>query len=78
MLHGGEIGQCAAVGGYYSGTLTSSSGQQASVLFWKSDTSGDGKIQPNEVELIEYDSTEKIFTSPGDRRTEDYVTGRFG
>jgi phosphate transport system ATP-binding protein len=29
-------------------------------------------------ELIEYDATEKIFTSPGDKRTEDYVTGRFG
>jgi phosphate transport system ATP-binding protein len=29
-------------------------------------------------ELIEYDGTEKIFTSPSDKRTEDYVTGRFG
>ena len=29
-------------------------------------------------ELIEYDDTKKIFTNPGDRRTEDYVTGRFG
>ena len=29
-------------------------------------------------ELIEYDATEKIFTSPSDNRTEDYVTGRFG
>jgi phosphate transport system ATP-binding protein len=29
-------------------------------------------------ELIEYDSTEKIFTAPSDTRTEDYVTGRFG
>jgi phosphate transport system ATP-binding protein len=29
-------------------------------------------------ELVEYDSTEKIFTDPSDRRTEDYVTGRFG
>jgi phosphate transport system ATP-binding protein len=29
-------------------------------------------------ELVEYDSTEKIFTAPADRRTEDYVTGRFG
>jgi phosphate transport system ATP-binding protein len=28
--------------------------------------------------LVEYDSTEKIFTQPGDKRTEDYVTGRFG
>jgi len=29
-------------------------------------------------ELIEYDATERIFTAPSDRRTEDYVTGRFG
>ena len=29
-------------------------------------------------ELIEYDATQKIFTAPADRRTEDYVTGRFG
>ncbi|HEY1370054.1 MAG TPA: phosphate ABC transporter ATP-binding protein PstB [Gaiellaceae bacterium] len=29
-------------------------------------------------ELVEYDTTEKIFTNPTDRRTEDYVTGRFG
>jgi phosphate transport system ATP-binding protein len=28
--------------------------------------------------LVEYDQTEKIFTHPGDKRTEDYVTGRFG
>jgi phosphate transport system ATP-binding protein len=28
--------------------------------------------------LVEYDSTEKIFTSPTDDRTEGYVTGRFG
>jgi phosphate transport system ATP-binding protein len=28
--------------------------------------------------LVEYDKTEKIFTNPADRRTEDYVTGRFG
>jgi phosphate transport system ATP-binding protein len=28
--------------------------------------------------LIEYDKTEKIFTTPSDKRTEDYITGRFG
>ena len=28
--------------------------------------------------LVEYDATQKIFTAPSDRRTEDYVTGRFG
>jgi len=29
-------------------------------------------------ELIEVDQTDKIFTKPGKKRTEDYVTGRFG
>jgi phosphate transport system ATP-binding protein len=28
--------------------------------------------------LVEYDATTKIFTTPSDQRTEDYVTGRFG
>ena len=29
-------------------------------------------------ELIEYDDTEKMFSVPSDKRTEDYITGRFG
>ncbi len=29
-------------------------------------------------ELIEYGSTEKIFTAPDNKRTEQYITGRFG
>ena len=28
--------------------------------------------------LVEFDSTHKIFTNPRDKRTEDYITGRFG
>jgi phosphate transport system ATP-binding protein len=28
--------------------------------------------------LVEYDTTDKVFTKPSDKRTEDYVTGRFG
>ena len=28
--------------------------------------------------LVEYDETDKIFTQPADKRTEGYVTGRFG
>src|SRR5436305_11253013 len=28
--------------------------------------------------LIELDKTEKMFTTPSDKRTEDYITGRFG
>ncbi len=29
-------------------------------------------------ELIEYDKTAKIFSNPGQKKTEDYITGRFG
>jgi phosphate transport system ATP-binding protein len=29
-------------------------------------------------EMIEYDATEKIFSMPGEKRTENYITGRFG
>ena len=29
-------------------------------------------------DLIEYDNTEKLFSVPSDKRTEDYITGRFG
>lgn len=29
-------------------------------------------------DLIEYDKTEAIFSNPRDKRTEDYITGRFG
>ncbi len=30
------------------------------------------------AKLIEYDDTNTIFTNPRDKRTEDYITGRFG
>ena len=29
-------------------------------------------------ELIEFDTTEKVFTSPSNKQTEQYITGRFG
>jgi phosphate transport system ATP-binding protein len=29
-------------------------------------------------ELVEFDATSKIFTAPSDKRTQDYITGRFG
>ena len=29
-------------------------------------------------ELVEYGETARLFTKPGDKRTEDYITGRFG
>ena len=29
-------------------------------------------------EVVEFDHTEKLFAMPKDKRTEDYITGRFG
>ncbi|HIR20138.1 MAG TPA: phosphate ABC transporter ATP-binding protein, partial [Candidatus Pelethomonas intestinigallinarum] len=29
-------------------------------------------------ELVEFGDTEKLFSMPHDKRTEDYITGRFG
>jgi len=29
-------------------------------------------------EMVEYDDTERLFSQPQDKRTEDYITGRFG
>ncbi len=29
-------------------------------------------------EVVEFDETNKIFSTPTDKRTEDYITGRFG
>ncbi|MEH7470800.1 phosphate ABC transporter ATP-binding protein, partial [Priestia megaterium] len=29
-------------------------------------------------EVVEYAETDKIFSMPSDKRTEDYITGRFG
>jgi phosphate transport system ATP-binding protein len=28
--------------------------------------------------MVELDKTETMFTKPSDKRTEDYITGRFG
>ena len=36
----------------------------------------DGSGEPGR--LVEIDDTQKIFTNPGQKRTEDYITGRFG
>jgi phosphate transport system ATP-binding protein len=44
--------------------------------FFSVDVSEEGK-QRSGI-LVEYDTTPKIFTQPSDKRTEDYVTGRFG
>jgi phosphate transport system ATP-binding protein len=29
-------------------------------------------------ELVEFDTTSRLFTRPAERRTQDYITGRFG
>ena len=29
-------------------------------------------------EMVEYNSTDAVFSSPQDKRTEEYITGRFG
>ena len=29
-------------------------------------------------ELVEFDATQQMFTTPNDKRTQDYITGRFG
>ena len=29
-------------------------------------------------ELVEFGKTEQVFSTPADKRTEDYITGRFG
>ena len=44
--------------------------------FFSVETAPDGAARTGI--LVEYDSTKKIFTQPSDKRTEDYVTGRFG
>jgi len=44
--------------------------------FFSVKVSDDGKNRTGV--LVEYDETPTIFTNPNDKRTEDYVTGRFG
>jgi len=44
--------------------------------FFSVEVRDDGKARSGI--LVEYDLTTKIFTNPSDKRTEDYVTGRFG
>lgn len=29
-------------------------------------------------DMVEYDTTDKIFSTPQNKKTEDYITGRFG
>jgi len=41
-------------------------------------TDVDAKSERRTGTLVEYDVTTKIFSNPGDERTENYITGRFG
>ena len=41
-------------------------------------TLGDPKIKKWLGEVVEYADTDKLFSTPQDQRTEDYITGRFG
>ena len=44
-----------------------------------SDTTAFFMMEPDRAgSLVEYGSTSEIFTNPKDKRTEDYITGRFG
>ncbi|MDB1088090.1 phosphate ABC transporter ATP-binding protein PstB [Streptomyces sp. ACA25] len=43
--------------------------------FFTADTDSEGERHGR---LVEYDTTDRIFSSPADRRTEDYISGRFG
>ena len=36
------------------------------------------KLTPLVGDIVEFESTEKMFSTPRDKRTEDYITGRFG
>jgi phosphate transport system ATP-binding protein len=45
--------------------------------FFSVEVASDGRDHRQGV-LVEYDETSKMFTNPSDKRTEDYVTGRFG
>jgi phosphate transport system ATP-binding protein len=64
----------------YSFVIVTHNMQQAArvadmTAFFSISTGGEGERWG---ELVEYAPTETIFTNPADKRTEDYVTGRFG
>jgi phosphate transport system ATP-binding protein len=65
----------------YSIVIVTHNMQQAARIadmtaFFSVDVSDGGRQRPGV--LVEYDTTPKIFTQPAEKRTEDYVTGRFG
>jgi phosphate transport system ATP-binding protein len=44
--------------------------------FFSTEVTGDSSRRTGQ--LVEFDRTETIFTTPSDERTENYITGRFG
>jgi phosphate transport system ATP-binding protein len=61
---------------YYTIVIVTHNMQQAARV---SDYTAMMMMRPDRAgEMIEFDVTTKIFTRPSDKRTEDYVTGRFG
>jgi phosphate transport system ATP-binding protein len=65
----------------YSIVIVTHNMQQAArvsdmTAFFTVELDDDGKHRTGAV--VEYDATNKIFTNPEDKRTEDYVTGKVG
>ena len=65
----------------YSIVIVTHNMQQAArvsdmTAFFTVELHDEGKSRTGAV--VEYDETDKIFTNPDDKRTEDYVTGKFG
>jgi phosphate transport system ATP-binding protein len=65
----------------YSIVIVTHNMQQAArvsdmTAFFTVELHDEGKYRTGAV--VEYDETDKIFTNPDDKRTEDYVTGKFG
>ena len=65
----------------YSIVIVTHNMQQAArvsdmTAFFTVELKDDGRARTGAV--VEYDVTDKIFTNPEDKRTEDYVTGKFG
>ena len=65
----------------YSIVIVTHNMQQAArvsdmTAFFTVELHDEGKFRTGAV--VEYDETDKIFTNPNDKRTEDYVTGKFG
>lgn len=56
-----ELSSAQSAGGYYAGSLTDPTAQQAELMLWTSDPNQDHVIDANELELIEYDATDHML-----------------